>query len=97
MEIRRTREFLEWVTELRDRAARARILNRIDRMQHGNPGQTRSVGNGVVEMKIDYGPGYRVYFIQRGTSIVLLLCGGDKSSQDFDIRKAKMLAEAQEA
>ena len=97
MEIRRTREFLEWVTELRDRAARARILNRIDRMQHGNPGQTRSVGNGVVEMKIDYGPGYRVYFIHRGTLIVLLLCGGDKSSQDFDIRKAKMLAEAQEA
>lgn len=97
MEIRRTREFIEWVIELRDREARARILNRIDRLAHGNPGQTPSVGSGVVEMKVDYGPGYRVYFIKRGTSVVLLLCGGDKSSQDSDIRRAKILAEAQEA
>lgn len=96
MEIKQTREFIAWVKELRDPQARARILNRIDRLEQGNPGQTRGVGSGVVEMKIDYGPGYRVYFIQRGTSLVLLLCGGDKSSQDSDIQRAKMLAETQE-
>jgi putative addiction module killer protein len=92
MEIRRTKEFIDWVAQLRDREARVRILTRIDRLAGGNPGQTRSVGSGVVEMKIDYGPGYRVYFIQKGDRLILLLCGGDRSSQEADIRRARELA-----
>jgi putative addiction module killer protein len=92
MQIRRTKEFIDWVAQLRDREARVRILTRIDRLTGGNPGQTRSVGSGVVEMKIDYGPGYRVYFIQKGDRLILLLCGGDRSSQEADIRRARELA-----
>jgi putative addiction module killer protein len=84
--------FKDWLTELRDRQARFRILDRIDRLENGNPGQSRSVGEGVVELKIDYGPGYRVYYINRGGMVIVLLCGGDKSSQDKDIRRAKELA-----
>ena len=67
-------------------------MARIDRLQEGNPGHTRSVGAGVVEMKIDYGPGYRVYYAQRGPVVIVLLCGGDKGTQDKDIQKAKALA-----
>jgi putative addiction module killer protein len=78
--------------DLRDRQGRAKILARIDRLEEGNPGNTRSVGAGVVEMKIDFGPGYRVYFVQRGEVVIVLLCGGDKSTQDTDIRRAKVLA-----
>lgn len=78
---------------MRDRQGRAKILARIDRLEDGNPGKTRSVGSGVVEMKIDFGPGYRIYYIQRGDELVLLLCGGDKSTQSADIRLAKVLAE----
>jgi putative addiction module killer protein len=77
---------------LKDRQGRAKILARIDRLEDGNPGKTRSVGAGVVEMKIDFGPGYRVYYIQRGDVMILLLCGGDKSTQDKDIQRAKALA-----
>jgi putative addiction module killer protein len=88
----RTEEFADWLMNLRDRQGRAKILARIDRLEEGNPGQTRSVGSGIVEMKIDFGPGYRVYFTQRGERILLLLCGGDKSSQEKDIRSAKALA-----
>jgi putative addiction module killer protein len=77
---------------LKDRAGRAKILARIDRLEEGNPGKTRSVGAGVFEMKIDFGPGYWVYFTQRGQILVLLLCGGDKSTQEKDIRVAKALA-----
>ena len=90
--IRRTDVFAEWLMGLRDRQGRAKILARIDRLEEGNPGETRSVGRGVVEMKIDFGPGYRVYFTKRGEVLILLLCGGDKSTQDEDIRRAKSLA-----
>jgi putative addiction module killer protein len=92
VQIRRTREFAAWLSDLKDRQGRAKILARIDRLEEGNPGNTRSVGAGVVEMKIDFGPGYRVYFVQRGDVVIVLLCGGDKSTQDTDIRRAKVLA-----
>ncbi len=92
MQVRRTEEFAAWLKELRDRQARAKILVRIDRLQEGNPGQTRSVGAGVIEMKIDFGPGYRVYYTKRGELMVLLLCGGDKGTQERDIARAKLLA-----
>jgi putative addiction module killer protein len=92
VQIHRTKEFATWLRNLRDRQGRAKILARIDRLEEGNPGNTRSVGAGVVEMKIDFGPGYRVYFVQRGEVVIVLLCGGDKSTQDTDIRRAKVLA-----
>jgi len=92
VQVRRTEEFADWLKGLRDRQGRAKILARIDRLEDGNPGHTRSVGSGVVEMKIDFGPGYRVYYVQRGALLILLLCGGDKSTQDSDIRRAKALA-----
>ncbi|MGH9600729.1 MAG: type II toxin-antitoxin system RelE/ParE family toxin [Terracidiphilus sp.] len=92
MRVLRTEEFADWLIRLRDRQGTAKILARIDRLEDGNPGKTRSVGSGVVEMKIDFGPGYRVYYSQRGGVTILLLCGGDKSSQDEDIRRAKMFA-----
>ena len=93
MQIRRTEEFADWLRDLRDRQGRAKILSRIVRLEEGNPGKTRSVGAGVVEMKIDFGPGYRVYYIQRGEIVIILLCGGDKSSQEKDIKRAKILAD----
>lgn len=77
---------------MRDKQGRAKILARVDRLQEGNPGKTRSVGAGVVEIKIDFGPGYRVYYIQRGLLLTLLHCGGDKSTQATDIKRAKALA-----
>lgn len=80
--------FSEWFDSLRDFNAKARIIKRLDRVGSGNLGDYRSVGEGVYELRIDYGPGYRVYFGQVGSTIVLLLCGGDKSTQDQDIRKA---------
>ncbi len=92
MQILRTREFATWLNSLRDRQGRAKIMARIDRLEEGNPGKTRSVGGGVVEMKIDFGPGYRVYFVQHGEVVIVLLCGGDKSGQEKDIQRAKALA-----
>jgi putative addiction module killer protein len=92
VQILRTREFATWLNGLRDRQGRAKIMARIDRLEEGNPGKTRSVGAGVVEMKIDFGPGYRVYFVQRGDVVIVLLCGGDKSGQEKDIQQAKALA-----
>jgi len=92
MHVRRTEEFADWLSGLRDKQARAKILVRIDRLEDGNPGKTRSVGTGVVEMKIDFGPGYRVYYIQRGQILILLLCGGDKNTQTNDIQRAKLIA-----
>ena len=92
MQVRRTEEFAKWLIELRDKQGRAKILARIDRLEDGNPGKTRSVGAGVVEMKIDFGPGYRVYYAKRGQLLILLLCGGDKSTQTQDIQRAKTLA-----
>ena len=95
IEVRQTAVFRAWVTGLRDLRARVRIAVRIDRLAEGNPGDVKSVGEGVSELRIDYGPGYRLYFTRKGALLVLLLCGGDKSSQDRDIRQAK--ARAKEA
>ena len=90
--VKRTTEFSIWLKELRDIRARAKIVARIDRLALGNPGDVASVGSGVSEMRIHYGPGYRVYFAQRGAEVVVLLCGGDKGSQVSDIATAKGLA-----
>jgi putative addiction module killer protein len=92
VEIRQTEAYASWFAKLRDRQARARIDVRIRRLSLGNPGDVRSVGEGVSELKIDYGPGYRVYFVQRGSALVILLAGGDKSTQDQDIQLALELA-----
>jgi putative addiction module killer protein len=83
--------FNEWLTSLRDIKTRAKIRVRLDRISLGNFGDCHGVGEGVQELRIDYGPGYRIYFGQKGTSIVLLLCGGDKSTQTKDIETAKRL------
>lgn len=83
------RPFVEWLGSLRDTQARAKIRNRLSRVESGNLGNYRSVGEGVCELKIDYGPGFRVYFGQIGSTIILLLCGGDKSTQEQDILRAK--------
>lgn len=93
MEIRQTDEFSDWLRKLKDRQARARIQVRIDRLELGNPGDVKPVGQGVSEMRISYGPGYRVYYIQRGDTLIVLLAGGDKSTQDADIKTALSLAE----
>lgn len=90
--IRRTDEFSRWLRDLRDIRAKAKIVARIDRLALGNPGDVAPVGSGVSEMRIHHGPGYRVYFVQRGADIVVLLCGGDKGSQASDIAMAKKLA-----
>ena len=92
IEIRQTDIFADWIAGLRDRKARARINVRIRRLSLGNPGDAKPVGHGVSELRIDYGPGYRVYFVRRGDMIVILLCGGDKRSQSRDIARAVGLA-----
>lgn len=92
IEIRQTETFAAWFRGLRDRRAKARILVRIDRLALGNAGDARPVGEGVSELRIDYGPGYRVYFIRRGETLVVLLAGGDKGSQPRDISLAQALA-----
>ena len=91
--VRKTAIFLNWIASLRDSRAIARIAVRIDRLSLGNPGDVRPVGDGVSEMRIDYGAGYRGYVVRRGAEIVVLLCGGDKSSQSADIAHAKRLAQ----
>ena len=93
IEIRQTETFAKWFAELRDRRARLKVQARIDRLSLGNPGDVGPVGEGVSEMRIHYGPGYRVYFVQRGAMMVVLLAGGDKKSQDKDIRAAIALAD----
>ena len=90
--IEKTDLYREWLDVLKDRAGRARILVRVDRLIHGNPGQHRDLTDGVSELKINFGLGYRVYYTQRGTRLLLLLAGGDKSSQTKDIAKAIQLA-----
>jgi putative addiction module killer protein len=92
IEIRQTDLYARWFDGLRDRQARARILVRVRRLSLGNPGDVRPVGEGVSEMRIDYGPGYRVYFVSRGEQLVILLAGGDKQSQARDIHAARELA-----
>ena len=92
MEIRKTEAFVAWIDGLRDMRGRARIQVRIERLVAGNPGDIRPVGAGVSELRIDYGPGYRVYFILRGRELVILLAGGDKSTQAKDIKLALQLA-----
>lgn len=92
MEIRRTDAFASWLDTLRDIGARARVLVRIERMATGNFGDVKSVGGGVSELRIDHGPGYRVYFTKRGAQLTILLAGGDKSSQRRDIQIAQQLA-----
>ncbi len=92
IEIRQTGVYAQWFEKFRDRQAKARIAIRIRRMSLGNPGDVRPVGGGVSELRIDYGPGYRVYFLKQGAALVVLLVGGDKSSQADDITKARNLA-----
>ena len=92
MEVRKTEIFDKWFEGLKDRRARARIQVRIDRVEMGNFGDVAPVGDGISELRIFYGPGYRVYFIQRGEVVVVLLSGGNKASQKSDIVKAKKIA-----
>jgi putative addiction module killer protein len=93
IEVLQTDEFKTWLRRLKDDNALARILARIRRMEQGNFGDTRSVGAGVNEMRVDYGPGYRVYYVQRGTRVVIVLCTGDKRTQTRDIRRAHAIAQ----
>jgi putative addiction module killer protein len=88
----KTSEYQKWVTSLTDVRAQALITARVERLALGNPGNVKALGDGVSELKIDFGPGYRVYFARTGKTVVLLLCGGDKSSQAKDIRRAKQIA-----
>ena len=92
IEVRQTDIFAAWFAGLRDHQARARIAVRIRRLSLGNPGDVKPVGSGVSEMRIDYGPGYRIYFTRRGDIVVVLLCGGDKRTQHRDITRALALA-----
>jgi putative addiction module killer protein len=92
LQLRKTHVYAEWIDNLRDLQGRTRILVRVERLAAGNPGDVKPVGGGVSELRIHFGPGYRVYFTQRGQDIVILLAGGDKSSQPTDIQTALQLA-----
>ena len=92
IEIRKTEKYAQWLDGLRDINARARIQIRVERLAAGNAGDVKPVGEGVSELRIDYGPGYRVYFTKRGHELVILLAGGDKSTQSTDIKTALRLA-----
>jgi len=92
IQVQQTETYAKWFAGLRDRVTRARIDIRIRRLSLGNADDTKPVGEGVSELRVDHGPGYRVYFIQRGKVVIVLLAGGDKSTQDKDIRNAKALA-----
>jgi len=92
IELRKTDEFARWLDGLSDVRARARIQVRIERLASGNPGDVKPVGEGVSELRVDYGPGYRVYFKRRGRRLIVLLAGGSKGSQSRDIKKAQRLA-----
>lgn len=92
VEVRFSAEFGKWLKGLRDANAYARIVARIRGLERGNPGDVKPVGGGVHEMRIDYGPGYRVYFAYEGPAVVILLCGGDKRTQGGDVRRAMALA-----
>ena len=93
IEVRETAAFSDWLSGLRDHRAKARIAARVRRLAHGNPGDVAPIGEGVSELRIHAGPGYRVYFVRRGAALIVLLAGGDKSSQVQDIKTAKALAQ----
>jgi putative addiction module killer protein len=95
IEVRQTDDFRAWLHRLKDDNAVARIVARIRRIEQGDLGDTKSVGAGLMEIQIDYGPGYRIYYVQRGTTIVILLCAGDKRTQQKDIKRARDPAERQ--
>ena len=92
IEVRKTEAFAQWLDALRDIRARARVQARIERLIAGNPGDSRAIGEGVQELRIDYGPGYRVYYMKRGRNLVFLLAGGDKGTQAKDIQSALHMA-----
>jgi putative addiction module killer protein len=92
LEVQKTEEFDEWLSGLADQRAQAKIVSRVERLGFGNPGDVKAVGEGISEMRVSYGPGYRIYFKRTGKTVVLLLCGGDKSTQDKDIKRAKEIA-----
>ena len=94
MRVEMTEVYREWINGLRDVVGRARVQVRVDRLAHGNPGQHRVLTDGVCELKIDFGPGYRVYYTERKEVLIILLAGGDKSTQTRDIRKAVALAKS---
>ncbi|MER6939971.1 type II toxin-antitoxin system RelE/ParE family toxin [Nocardioides sp. NPDC127514] len=93
MEVVSTDAFDKWLRKLKDRQARLRIVERVDRLARGNPGDVKPVGHGISEMRLAYGPGYRVYYLRDGEKLILLLCGGDKSTQSEDIAVAHFLAD----
>lgn len=93
VQVRQTERFVRWLEGLRDLRARAMVLARIERLIGGNPGDVKPVGAGVSELRINFGPGYRVYYLQKGTTLIILLAGGGKSSQSKDIQTALQLAE----
>jgi len=92
MRVSMTEVYHDWINDLKDRAGRARIQMRVDRLAHGNPGQHRNLTQGISELKIDVGPGYRVYYTERNGELIILLAGGDKSTQQQDIKTAIALA-----
>ena len=92
MRVQMTEVYRDWINSLKDRAGRARVQVRVDRMVHGNPGQHRVLTDGVCELKVDFGPGYRVYYTERAGILIVLLAGGDKASQQQDIKTAISLA-----
>src|SRR5579872_4578166 len=92
LEIRETEEFANWLEGLRDRVGKGKVLVRIQRLASGNPGDVKPVGDGISELRITHGPGYRIYYLRRGITLIILLCGGDKGSQEKDIAKARKLA-----
>jgi putative addiction module killer protein len=94
--IRKTDVFKKWLKKLKDAIAKAHINRRIDRLERGNPGDVEPIGEGCSEMRIDYGPGYRVYYKDTGKEIIIILCGGVKANQQSDINKAKRLARQEE-
>ncbi|MBK8469887.1 MAG: type II toxin-antitoxin system RelE/ParE family toxin [Candidatus Phosphoribacter sp.] len=93
VEVVRTDEFASWIDKLKDLRSKQRILRRLDRLAQGNPGDAKPVGHGVSELRMTFGPGYRVYYLQDGDRLILLLCGGDKSAQRRDIERAHELAQ----
>ena len=93
-ELKQTETFRKWRTRLKDERARVLVASRLDRLAFGHPGDVEPVGQGVSELRIHHGPGYRIYFQKRGSTIIVLLCGGDKSTQAKDIKAAQRLAEA---